>query len=93
MLAEIRLVRKYLGLRFGSGEPIPDGRYAIPCDTSRGQAFMAYNVKDWQQTGEDNYSLYWDEQLTLSWYNIKEKPEGLVESELSTKFREIIQLT
>jgi NADPH-dependent 7-cyano-7-deazaguanine reductase QueF-like protein len=93
MLAEVRKSKQYIGLRWGYGEHIPDGRYAIPCDTSRGTAFMALNMKDDNFQGADNFHLYWDEQLTLSWYDIKGKPEGLVESEFSIKFREIVELT
>lgn len=40
MIGEANEVQKYFALRFGIGNRIPDGMYAIPTVTSKGNAFM-----------------------------------------------------
>jgi hypothetical protein len=86
MIGEMNQVKRYLGARFGYGEPIKDGIYAIPTDTSKGEAFMKMEIANGSPSGEKNFHLFWDEDLTISWYD-NPKPEGLTESEYSKSFR------
>jgi len=72
MLAEFNEAGNYLKKRFPDGNA-PDGIYAIPTQTSKGDAFMRLQLKDNKSFGGDNFSLYWDEELTISWYT-NEKP-------------------
>jgi hypothetical protein len=88
MITEMMQVKRFLGIKFGYGEPIADGVYAIPTTTSKGNAFMKLEMKEGNAEGKDNFSLYWDEKLTLSWY-YTDKPENLEEGKFSTLFRQI----
>ena len=88
MLQEVKEVKKFLGAKFGYGEFIPDGVYAIPTNTRKGKAFMKYESKNGSQSGEDNFHLYWDEKLTMSWFDCK-KPLFLKESKFSKAFRKL----
>ena len=88
MLSEMNLAKRYLGARFGYGEPIPDGIYAIPCKTSKGNAFMKMEIKNDKPAGDKNFWLFWDEELTISWYNT-ENPK-CSESPFSKAFRKLI---
>ena len=42
MLREFNEVKRFLGTKFGMAENVPDGIYAIPTKTSKGNAFMRY---------------------------------------------------
>ena len=55
MFEEINQVKRFLGAKFGIGENIPDGIYAIPTNTSKGNAFMKYEIKNNAQHGDGNY--------------------------------------
>lgn len=88
MMAEMNQVKRYFGARFGYGEPLPDGVYAIPTKTSKGPAFMKMEVSGGEESGSDNFYLYWDEGLTISWYGSR-KPEGLTESPFAKAFRKL----
>lgn len=88
MLSEINQAKRFLGAKFGYGENIPDGIYSIPTQTSKGNAFMKYEIKNNNQHGENNYMLFWDENLTISWYTSK-KPIFLNESAFSKAFRKL----
>ena len=88
MLSEFNQVKRFLGAKFGCGENIPDGIYAIPNETSKGSAFMKMEFKNNNAVGKDNFTLFWDEQLTISWYTSK-KPKFLKESNFSKAFRKL----
>ena len=86
MLGEINLASRFLGAKFGRGNDVPDGVYAVPYDAHNGKAFMKLEVKNGQPSGRENYMLYWDEELTISWYN-QPKPLISKESKFSKRFR------
>ena len=88
MFAEIKLVKRFLGAKFGHGENIPDGIYAIPTKTSKGNAFMKYETKNNCSHGKNNFLLFWDEKLTKSWYDSR-KPLFLRESSFNKAFRKL----
>lgn len=89
MLREVAQAKRFMGIKFGHGEPLQDGVYAIPTTTSRGDAFMRLEISDGKASGQKNFHLFWDEDLKIDWYNTPEKPEGLVESRFATLFRQI----
>lgn len=88
MLAEMNQAKRFLGVKFGYGEIIQDGTFAIPTTTSKGDAFMKLEMKDGKQAGQGNFSLFWDEKLTISWYD-KPRPKALRESKFAGLFRQI----
>ena len=88
MTTEFNEAKRFLGIKFGYGEPIKDGLYAIPTTTSKGDAFMSLQIKDGNPFGNGNFKLYWDEDLHISWYN-KPKPENLKQSKFAKLFRQI----
>ena len=88
MIAEVNQVKRFLGAKFGYGENIPDGIYAIPTNTSKGNAFMKMEIKNNSQHGEGNFMLFWDENLKFSWYT-EPKPDIFRESKFSKAFREL----
>lgn len=90
MFSEILLAKKYFGAKFGHGENIKDGIYAIPIQTSKGPAFMKMEVLNGNPSGKDNFSLFWDESLTVSWYN-ENKPTKIEKSDFSKLFRKLIK--
>lgn len=93
MIQEQLLTKKYLGARFGYGERVPDGIYAVPCDSSRGNAFMKIVIFENEiDKTENNFSLYWDEQLTKTWYGKNKEEEEMQESNFSLKFRELMDV-
>lgn len=77
MLTEFNEAGNYLKQKFPDGNA-PDGVYAIPTDTSKGPAFMRLELKNNKSFGGNNFSLFWDEALTVSWYT-NPKPEFPVE--------------
>lgn len=89
MIAEALQVKRYLGARFGYGEPIPNGIYAVPTSTSKGKAYMRIEIKDGKNYGDNNFSLYWDEQLTLSWHKDKKPLYPKKESAFAAQFRKL----
>lgn len=68
MISEINEVQKYFKDKFGSTDNVPDGIYAVPTNTSKGDAFMRIEIKDKDFYGKANFMLFNDEQLTKSWY-------------------------
>lgn len=86
MLSEFNEVKKFLGTKFGMNENVPDGVYAVPVKTSTGNAFMRFESKNNTAYGDDNFRLYWDEKLTISWYDSK-RPLFLKESKFSKAYR------
>lgn len=88
MISEQNLAQRYLGARFGLATNTPNGVYAIPCETSKGKAFFKLELKDGHWSGEKNFHLFWDEALTISWYN-KPRPWFLKESEFAKAFRKL----
>lgn len=88
MLPEINQVKRFLGAKFGYGENIPDGIYAIPTMTSKGEAFVKMEFKNNNSVGKDCFTLFWDEELTVSWYTSK-KPMFSNESAFSKAFRKL----
>jgi len=90
MISEQLLVKRYLGARFGYAEVIPTGIYAIPCDTSKGEAFMKFTCNEHGGGSEGNFSLFWDEDLTISWHNEQRMVEAN-ESGFSFHFRQLMK--
>ena len=89
MLSEVKQVKRFFGIKFGMGEKIEDGIYAVPTETSRGPAFMKMEIIDGEFGGKDNFHLWWDEQLTINWYKTEERPADLKESRFAILFRQI----
>ena len=87
-MAEMNQVKRYFGARFGYGEPLQDGVYAVPTQTSKGKAFMRMEVVGGEPSGNENFILFWDEELTVSWYK-SPKPESFTESEFAKAFRKL----
>ena len=82
MLYELNEANNYI--KYVNGTNVSEDKtYAVPTDTSKGPAFMAVKLENKSVSG---FYLYWDEDLTISWYD-QPKPEGLVESELATIYR------
>lgn len=88
MTNEFLQAKRFLGIKFGYGEPIKDGIYAVPTQTSKGKAFMKIEYKNQMLAGDKNFHLYWDEKLTLNWYETP-KPFSINESKFSKLFRKI----
>lgn len=65
MIREFDEVKKYLLGKYGEPENVPNGVYAIPTETSKGKAFMKYEYPK----GDENFMLFWDEELKISWYD------------------------
>jgi hypothetical protein len=86
MMAEMNLAKRFLGAKFGVGEKIKDGVYAIPTTSSKGNAFMRLEMKGGEGAGSDNFKLFWDEALTLDWY-AGPKPGKIAESKWVKAFR------
>jgi hypothetical protein len=86
MLTEVLEVKRYLGCLFGVGENIPDGVYAIPTKTSKGNAFMRCEIKNNEFFGNTNYKLFWDEKLKICWYTNR-KPLFRKESKYNKIYR------
>ncbi len=86
MTQEVNQAKRYLGIKFGYGQPIQDGTYAVPCTTSRGKAFMRIIVKD---NSFHDFHLFWDEKLTVDWYENQTPPVDLKESKFADLFRKI----
>lgn len=68
MIREVEIARAYFKKNFKNG--VPSGTYAIPIETSKGDAFMKVVVNEWGKM--ESFELYWDEALSQSWY--KDKP-------------------
>lgn len=88
MMSEMKQVKRFFGAKFGYGEPLQDGVFAIPTDTSKGKAFMKMEIINGEPYGKDNFKLFWDEALTISWYD-KPKPAEFKESKFSKAFRQM----
>ena len=67
MIQEVEEAKKYLAKKFKG--LAPSGTYAIPTQTSKGKAFMSVTVDDRHYLS--GFDLFWDEQLTKSWYDKK----------------------
>lgn len=89
MLKEFREVKRFIGLKFGMGEPVTDGVYAIPTETSKGPAFMRMEFKNSEPNGKDNFELFWDEKLTMPWD--KFPPAIVKQSKFATAYREVLK--
>ena len=87
MLQEFNEVKRFLGTKFGLGENVPDGVYAIPVKTSRGNAFMRFESKNNTAFGNNNFKLYWDENLTISCDS--KKPFFRKESKFAKQYRKL----
>ena len=68
MIAEMNEVRDFFSKKFGSFDNIPDGIYAVPTHTSKGEAFMKAETKGGELSGKGNFMLFKDEELKESWY-------------------------
>ena len=66
MLSEVNEAQKYLKAKFGDNPP-KAGRYAVPTKTSKGDAFMEVTLSEDMKLG--SFRLFWDEELTKSWYD------------------------
>ena len=88
MISEIKQVKRFLGAKFGYGEPLQDGVFAVPTQTPKGEAFMRFEIVNGNPAGKDNFKLFWDEDLKFSWYD-QPKPSDLKESKFSKAFRQL----
>lgn len=88
MIKEMNEVQRFFGAKFGISQNVPDGIYPIPTTTSKGKAFMRFEIKNKQPNGSDNFKLYWDEKLTISWYT-ERKPFFTRESKFSKAYRNL----
>lgn len=88
MMSEMNQVKRFLGTKFGYGEPIQDGIYAVPTETSKGNAFMRMEIVNGNPAGKDNFKLFWDEELSLSWYDMP-NPNYTCESDFAIAFRQL----
>jgi hypothetical protein len=88
MVFQMAQARRFLGAKFGYGETIPDGIYAVPIETTKGEAFMKAEVINNEYAGKGNFKLFWDEVLSVSWHDAPKPPE-LVESEFAKAFRNL----
>lgn len=86
MLSDYLQAKRFLGAKFGYGEILPDGVYAVPCDSSKGKAFFRLEIRNNNVEGAKNFHMFWDESLTISWYD-KPKPFFRKESKWATQFR------
>lgn len=66
MLAEVNEAKIFLRRKFGDN--VPDGIYAIPTKTSKGNAYMKVTITDGFMFG---FELFWDEELTKDWFGKK----------------------
>lgn len=89
MMAEVKQAKRYLGARFGMGETIPTGSYAVPTqkyDRLKNEyrmAFMAVLVTT--GGGMSGFGLFWDEQLQHPCD--KPRPARLKQSRFAMAFR------
>ncbi len=67
MIAELNEVKKFFNDKFGEGNHVPCGIYAVPTQTSRGNAFM--RVKVTNDGKLSHFDLWWDKELKTSWYD------------------------
>lgn len=65
MLVELNEAKRFLIEKFGSVEEVKSGIYAVPTNTSKGPAFMKVVINE--EMGMSDFSLWLDEELTLSW--------------------------
>lgn len=72
MTSEINDTKKYFDDKFGIGNRVPAGEYAVPYESSRGKAFMRVRISDDVEQKISGIYLFWDEALTIDWY-YKEK--------------------
>ena len=66
MLAEVNIAKSFLIDKFGSVEKVEAGTYAVPMETSKGDAFMRVIIAP--NMGMSGFDLFKDESLKLSWY-------------------------
>ena len=66
MLAEVNKAKDFLINKFGSADKVKAGTYSVPTTTSKGDAFMKVVVDD--NGSLSDFHLFWDEELTISWY-------------------------
>jgi hypothetical protein len=75
MLAEVNQAQKHIIAHHGAN-PEP-GDYAVPTQTSRGDAFMKVTLN--KELSMSGFRLFWDKEFTLSWYDFNKdgsKREG-----------------
>ena len=87
MMAEIKKAKRYIGAKFGYGEYVDDGVYAVPVDFVQEKAFMRVEMNKGTFGVLDNFSCFWDEDLTLR-CGRDEKPE-FKESKFNALFRKM----
>lgn len=66
MIAEVIEAQDFLIKKFNGAENVKPGIYAIPTETSKWPAFMRVEIS--QQMKMSHFDLWWDEELTKSWY-------------------------
>jgi|GEM_PF-4543534 len=66
MMNEFNTAREFLIKKFGKAELIKPGTYPVPCNTSRGKAFMKVIASNAGYLSD--FHLFKDEALTISWY-------------------------
>jgi hypothetical protein len=66
MITEVNEAKKWFQKKFDDLSGVPPGDYAIPTRTSKGPAFMRVTID--KNKGMSNFDLWWDEEMTKSWY-------------------------
>jgi hypothetical protein len=66
MIRQIDDAKDFLQKKFIDLTKVPAGTYAVPTHTSKGKAFMKVIISD--KGGMSGFDLWWDEEMTLSWY-------------------------
>lgn len=89
MIAEVKLVKRFLGAKFGYGEELQTGVYAVPAWAGNRKAFMRIEISHGNFSGEHNFKLYWDEDLKLPYKMEKKKPRVKRDSKFAKAFRKL----
>ena len=66
MLNEVNAAQRFFKEKFGEGVMPPAGDYAVPTETSKGDAFMRVGIT--KEGKLHHFDLWWDEAMTISWY-------------------------
>lgn len=66
----------FLEIKFGVGNHIPKGTYAIPTKTGTTNEEVWMKVRVLDDGNFTNFNLFWDEALTISWHSFHKDGTG-----------------
>ncbi len=66
MFTEVDETKEFFNKKFGEGNHVPYGIYAVPYKSSRGDCFS--RVKVTHDGKMSDFNLFWDEEFKISWY-------------------------